>query len=67
MLVDGADGRILIETFLTASFAARGDKTMLGLQVRIVQCAPEFAAARAGMREGWTQSFDRLATHLRKF
>jgi uncharacterized protein YndB with AHSA1/START domain len=66
-IVDGEDGRILIETFIAVSFAARGDKTMLGLQVRVVQSAPEFAAARAGLREGWTQSFERLAAHLRKF
>ncbi len=65
MIVDDASGRILIETFLTATFAARGDKTALGVQVRVVQCAPEFAAARAGMAEGWNQSFDRLAAHLR--
>jgi uncharacterized protein YndB with AHSA1/START domain len=66
MIVDGDGGRILIETFITVSFAARGDKTALGLQVRVVQVAPEFAAARTGMRAGWTQSFERLAVHLRK-
>ncbi len=65
MIVDDASGRILIETFITAIFAARGDKTSLGVQVRVVQCAPEFAAARAGMADGWNQSFDRLAVHLR--
>lgn len=67
MIVDDADGRILIETFIVASFAARGEKTSLGVQVRIVQCAPEFAALRAGMAEGWNQSFERLAAHLRLF
>jgi uncharacterized protein YndB with AHSA1/START domain len=67
MIVDGEGGRILIETFITVSFTARGDKTMLGLQLRVVQSAREFAPARAGMREGWTQSFERLALHLRKF
>ena len=67
MIVDGADGRILIETFITATFAERGQKTSLGVQVRVVQRAPEFAAARAGMAEGWSQSFERLAAHLRLF
>jgi uncharacterized protein YndB with AHSA1/START domain len=65
MIADGAGGRILIETFITAAFSERGKKTTLALQVRVVQCAREFAAARAGMAEGWSQSLERLTAYLR--
>jgi uncharacterized protein YndB with AHSA1/START domain len=65
MIAEDDGGRILIETFITAAFSERGKKTTLALQVRVVQCAPEFAAARAGMAEGWNQSLDRLTAYLR--
>ena len=49
----------------TASFSERGKKTTLGLQIRVVQVAAEFARARAGMEEGWSQSLERLTAYLR--
>ena len=65
MIAEGEGGRILIETFITASFSERGKKTTLGLQIRVVQVAAEFARARAGMEEGWSQSLERLTAYLR--
>jgi uncharacterized protein YndB with AHSA1/START domain len=65
MIAEDDSGRILIETFITAAFSERGTKTTVALQVRVVQCAPEFAAARAGMADGWSQSLDRLTAYLR--
>ena len=65
LIAEDDGGRILIETFMTAAFSERGAKSTLALQIRVVQCAPEFAEARAGMAEGWSQSLDRLTAYLR--
>ncbi len=48
----------------TITFAEHKGKTRLTLQAVVVKLAPEAAKALAGMKEGWTQSLERLAKFL---
>lgn len=63
--VRDAAGKTLIEVFNTVDFApVSDDLTELSLACNVIELAPEFAAARAGMDEGWKQSLDCLAEYL---
>jgi len=50
----------------TVTFTEHNGKTKLTLHAVVVKSAPEVAAALDGMREGWSQSLDRLAKELAK-
>ena len=52
-------GKTLIEVHNTVAFAEEGRKTKLTLRARVLDLAPEFAEAAAGMEEGWSQSLER--------
>jgi uncharacterized protein YndB with AHSA1/START domain len=52
--------KTLIKAHNTVTFADAGGKTQLTVVARIVELAPEFSAAAAGMQQGWSQSFERL-------
>jgi uncharacterized protein YndB with AHSA1/START domain len=51
----------LLEVLNTITFADNGGRTKLTLRAVVTKSSPEIAGALAGMREGWTQSFDKLA------
>ena len=53
--------KTLFEVLNTVTFAEEDGKTILTLHAEVVLLTPEFAEARAGMKEGWSQSLDRLA------
>jgi uncharacterized protein YndB with AHSA1/START domain len=52
--------KTLIKALNTITFADEGGKTRLTVEARVLELAPEFAAAAAGMEEGWSQSLVRL-------
>jgi uncharacterized protein YndB with AHSA1/START domain len=57
--VDGA-----LEVLTTVTFADEGAKTKMTLEAIVVKASDEAADALSGMREGWTQTLDRLADDL---
>ena len=57
--VDGA-----LEVLTTVTFAADGDKTKMTLEAIVVKATAEASWALAGMREGWTQTLERLAADV---
>jgi uncharacterized protein YndB with AHSA1/START domain len=63
---DRDTNKTLLEDHNTVTFAEEGGKTKLTVVTRILALAPEFAAAAAGMEQGWQQSFDRLQALLAK-
>jgi uncharacterized protein YndB with AHSA1/START domain len=57
--------KTLIKARNTITFADEGGKTKLTVEARVVELAPEFAAAAAGMEQGWSQSLVRLQELVR--
>ena len=57
--VDGA-----LEVLTTVTFTDEGAKTRMTLEAIVVKASQEAADALAGMREGWTQTLDRLSDDL---
>jgi uncharacterized protein YndB with AHSA1/START domain len=57
--------KTLIRALNTVTFADEGGKTRLTVVARVMEVAPEFAAAAAGMEEGWSQSLERLQALVR--
>jgi len=57
---DAKSNKTLIEALNTVTFTDEGGKTKLTVVARVIELAPEFAAAAAGMEEGWSQSLERL-------
>jgi uncharacterized protein YndB with AHSA1/START domain len=57
---DAKSNKTLIEALNTVTFTDEGGKTKLTVVARVGELAPEFAAAAAGMEEGWSQSLERL-------
>ena len=57
--VDGS-----LEVLNTVTFADDGETTKMTLEAIVVKAGPEAASALAGMREGWTQTLERLADDL---
>jgi uncharacterized protein YndB with AHSA1/START domain len=61
-----AEGNPLFEVLNTVTFAEQGSKTTLTVQARVVKSTAKAAPYLAGMEAGWTQSLERLKTHLAK-
>ncbi|HEV2720221.1 MAG TPA: SRPBCC domain-containing protein, partial [Thermoanaerobaculia bacterium] len=57
--VDGA-----LEVLTTVTFDDEGEKTKLTLEAVVVKATAEASLALAGMREGWTQTLERLAADV---
>jgi uncharacterized protein YndB with AHSA1/START domain len=57
--------KTLIRALNTVTFAYEGGNTRLTVVARVMEVAPEFAAAAAGMEEGWSQSLERLQELVR--
>jgi uncharacterized protein YndB with AHSA1/START domain len=62
---DSKSNKTLIKAFNTITFTDEGGKTKLTVAARVVELAPEFAAAAAGMEAGWSQSLERLQALVR--
>ena len=60
----GEGGKTLIKAMNTVTMTERDGKTTVTLDARVLELAPEFAEAAAGMEEGWSQSLERLAAHV---
>jgi len=61
--LDG-QGRPVLEVLTTVTFTERRGRTTVRLQAQVLEVAGEGTQYVAGMREGWTQSLERLAEHL---
>ncbi len=59
------EGNPLFEVLHTVTFAEQGSKTTLTVKARVVKSTAEAAPYLDGMEAGWTQSLERLETHLR--
>jgi uncharacterized protein YndB with AHSA1/START domain len=57
--------KTLIRALNTVTFADEEGKTRLTVVARVTELAPEFAAAAAGMEQGWSQSLERLQALVR--
>jgi uncharacterized protein YndB with AHSA1/START domain len=62
---DSKSDKTLIKALNTVTFVDEGGKTKLTVEARIVELAPEFGAAAAGMQQGWSQSLERLQALVR--
>jgi uncharacterized protein YndB with AHSA1/START domain len=62
---DPKSNKTLIKALNTITFTDEGGKTRLTVEARVVELAPEFEAAAAGMQEGWSQSLERLQALVR--
>jgi uncharacterized protein YndB with AHSA1/START domain len=60
----GADGEWGIDNLNELSFAEQDGKTVLTLVVTVRKVSAETLQALGGMKEGWSQSFDKLAELL---
>jgi len=55
-----------LEVHNTVTFADHKDKTNLTMRARVINATPQVAGALAGMKEGWTETLDKLADHVAK-
>lgn len=55
-----------LETRNTLMFSEHDGKTTLTLQAVVLRSTPELQDMLAGMEQGWSESFARLAAHIRK-
>jgi uncharacterized protein YndB with AHSA1/START domain len=62
--IRGEDGRARLEVLHIATFNELGGSTELQLRALVKTVTAEGYAASQGLREGWTESFDRLSAHL---
>jgi uncharacterized protein YndB with AHSA1/START domain len=58
------NGKPIFEILHTVTFAAEGAKTRLTLRAAILSTTPTGAPHLKGQEAGWSQSLDRLETHL---
>jgi uncharacterized protein YndB with AHSA1/START domain len=58
------DGRAIIDGFTTVTFTEADGKTRMTLVTRATALVPEAVVMINGMSEGWTQSIDRLESHV---
>jgi uncharacterized protein YndB with AHSA1/START domain len=58
------EGNPLFEVLHTVTFAEHGGKTTLTVKARVVRATADAAPYLKGMEAGWTQSLERLGTHL---
>jgi uncharacterized protein YndB with AHSA1/START domain len=61
-----AEGIARLEEVINVSFAEHGGKTKLVLNATARGSSDMAAKFLAGMEEGWSQTIDRLGTHLKK-
>jgi uncharacterized protein YndB with AHSA1/START domain len=61
---EDAQGKRLLEGLTTVTLTEEGGKTKLTLQTRAVGLVDYAAQMLEGMEAGWTQSLERLDTHL---
>jgi len=59
------NGKALFEVLQTVTFSAEGDTTRLALAVRVIRTTPAAAPYLKGQSQGWNESLDRLAAHLK--
>jgi uncharacterized protein YndB with AHSA1/START domain len=59
--VDDKGGKPFIESKVTVLFAAEGLKTRMAVHAVVEKARPEAAPMLAGMKEGWSQSLEKLA------
>lgn len=59
-----SSGRPVLETITTVSLTEEDGRATQVVEARVTSAAPDGAPYLAGMREGWTQSLERLASHL---
>jgi len=55
-----AKGEMLFQILNTITFVAKGEKTVLTVEARVVMSKPGAAPHLKGMQEGWSQTLDRL-------
>lgn len=60
------DDKPIMETISTVTFEDQEGKTKLTLHVSVTEVTPEAAGPLSGMKMGWSQSIDRLATLVEK-
>lgn len=65
-VAEDKEGRPLLESRTTVTFAARGAKTEVTVHASAVGIADIGWQMLQGMNEGWSQSLERLAEHLAK-
>lgn len=58
------DGNAQLEVHQTITFRNHNGRTRLTLEAEVVTATDEMAGPLSGMEEGWSGSFDKLATHL---
>jgi len=63
--LEGGEGGPFIEAVNTVTFEDAAGRTRMTLHAVVVHAASEAAGSLAGMREGWTQSLERLACILK--
>jgi uncharacterized protein YndB with AHSA1/START domain len=59
------NGAAVLEVMNIVTFEEKNGKTTLTLQARVTKVAGEGISYLEGMEEGWTQSLERLASHLK--
>ncbi len=59
------NGTAVLEVLNTVTFEEKNGKTTLTLQARVTKAAGEGVSYLEGMEAGWTQSLERLASHLK--
>lgn len=62
--IEDKDGRPLLETIVTVTFAEEEGKTKLTVHVRVTKAGPEASSALAGMEQGWTETVSRLESFV---
>jgi len=55
----------ILDTLVTVSFEAKGDKTKLTVQIEVTKAGPEAAGALQGMNQGWNQQLDKLVKYAK--
>ncbi len=61
-----AHGRYMFEMINTVTFQAVGSTTVMRLEVKVTATTPMAPQHLQGMREGWSQSLDRLQALVEK-
>jgi len=59
------DGRPQLEVRLTVTFTEEHGSTRITVQAVVLRSTPGTDSAIAGMEQGWTESLEKLADHLR--
>jgi uncharacterized protein YndB with AHSA1/START domain len=60
----GPSGQPMFEMLNTVTFADRGGKTELTLDVRALMLTPDAARPLEGMTQGWTETLERLGEEV---